>query len=425
MACKLQPDQSDDLLYVKKGNVYCGYKREYLAQNLSKMEEGFVACKKCFGIMREASLSKGETTCLVCSDTPRQPNPVKAVQDSIRILGIKCPLLRDCDWKGELSEAETHLKDCLFFLIQCWSCEQIFPRGDEGEHESDSCPKRIINCEYCKMRGEAEYREEHLERCDGYPVSCPNECGAKPPRGKSSEHRSECELELIPCPYKEYGCRAESMLRRDLLAHKKEFYIEHQDMSLVRFQSEIEQLKDENVRLKKEQNEMKWKIKTMKQLDGVEWEIENILGIKYSDEIEGPTFYVNNYRLRIYYIIRRVLFGLAPTLHFYFRRIEGEFDKNLGLAYITHYRIIKVNTQDYSESEYKEGKMNYQLNIGTKSEVIKWRKIFFAPNQCLLRFYFDVNSNPLRSLDDDYSNTTPSPPSTPDPWDYYSTSDSD
>ena len=120
---------------------------------------------------------------------------------------------------------------------------RYFPEEKKEKHESDSCPKRIINCEYCEMRGEAEYREEHLECCDEFPVSCPNECGAKLPRGKLSKHRSECELELIPCPYKEYGCRAESMLRRDLLAHKKEFYIEHQDMSLVRFQSEIKQLK--------------------------------------------------------------------------------------------------------------------------------------------------------------------------------------
>ena len=417
MACKLQPDQSDDLLYVKKGNVYCGYKREYLAQNLSKMEEGFVACKKCFGIMREASLSKGETTCLVCSDTPRQPNPVKAVQDSIRILGIKCPLPRDCDWKGELSEAEIHLKDCLFFLIQCKKCKRIIPRGDEGEHEMSYCHKRIIRCDYCNNRGKAKHKEEHLQYCHKYPVSCPNECGAKLLRRELSEHRSECELEVVVCPYMEYGCGAEAMLRRALLAHKKEFYIEHQDMSLVQIsqsQSEIKQLR-----------ELKWKIMSMKQLDGVEWEIKVTGKSEIDGEIEGPTFYVNNYRLRIYCIISRVLFGSTCFLHFYFRRIEGESDKNLGLAYITHYRIIKVNTQDYSESEYKEGKMNYQLNIGTKSEVIKWRKIFFAPNQCLLRFYFDVNSNPLRSLDDDYSNTTPSPPSTPDPWDYYSTSDSD
>ena len=65
MASKLQPDQSEDLLYFKKGNVFCGYKREYLAHNLSSMEEGFVVCKKCSGIMREPSICNGETTCLL------------------------------------------------------------------------------------------------------------------------------------------------------------------------------------------------------------------------------------------------------------------------------------------------------------------------------------------------------------------------
>ena len=92
----------------------------------------------------------------------------------------------------------------------------------------------------------------------------------------------------------------------------------------------------------------------MKQLDGVEWEIENILGIKYSDEIEGPTFYVNNYRLRIYCIIARDVFDNTCSLHFYFRRIEGEFDKNLGLASITHYRIIKVNNSFRTRIEWNK-----------------------------------------------------------------------
>ena len=427
MACKLQSDQSNDLLYVTKGDVYCGYRKEYLAQNLSKMEEGLVACKRCSGIMREASLSEGETTCLVCSDTPKQLNPVKAVQDSIRMLGIKCPLLKDCDWKGELSEAETHLKDCLFFLIQCQKCEQIFPRGGEEEHGRNYCPKRIIKCECCSKGGKAEDKEEHLQYCEGYLVSCPNECGAKLPRRVLTLHRSVCELEVIACPYKEYGCRAESMLRRDLLAHKNENIVAHTDFSLVQIsqsQSEIKQLKDENVRLKKEQNEMKWKIKTLKGLDGVEWKIMNIDKCKYVEKIQGPTFYVNNYRLKLY----RVYYKYSSNKsRFYVKRIEGELDGNLGLACITRYRIITVNTRDYSKSEYEEGRMNYQLKIGTESEMIELQRHFYE--HILLRFYFDVNSNPLKSLDVDYSNTTPTPPSTPesfmeyDPWGNFSDSD--
>ena len=390
MACKLQPDQSYDLLYVKKGNVYCGYRREYLAQNLSKMEEGFVACKKCSGIMREASLSNGKITCMVCSETPDKHNPTKDVQDSIELLGIKCPLLRDCDWKGELSEAETHLQACSFFLIQCKKCKQIFRRGDEEEHEKQSCPKRNIRCDYCDMSGKAEDKENHLQLCDKFPISCPNECGAEFPRIGLTEHRSKCELDVVTCPYKKYGCEAKSMLRRDLLAHKKENIVEHTDMSLV----EIENLKDENVRLEKEHNEIKCNGMSMKQLDGVEWEIKSTDILKYDESIKGPTFYVNNYKLRIYCIF----LGFWDYLYFYLKRIEGDSDTNLGLAYITHYRVIEVDEQDYSESHYKEGIINYQLKIGTKSEEMESYRVYRYFQKKLLRFYFDVDSKPFEKF---------------------------
>ena len=277
MACKIQPDQSDDLLYVKKGNMYCGHRREYLAQNLTKMEEGLVACKKCSGIMREASLSKGETTCLMCSEIPDKPNPVKAVQDSIEILEIKCPLLRKCDWKGKLSDAEAHVEDCLFFLIQCKKCEQVFPRREEEEHKNRYCPLRTIQCEHCEMGGKAEDKEKHLQYCSEFPISCSKACGAEFPRNELSKHRSECELEVITCPYTEYGCEAKSMLRRHLIAHKKEYLVEHTDMSLLK----ITRLEIENMRLREQLNKIEWAGKTMKQLDGVEWEIKNIDKLKH------------------------------------------------------------------------------------------------------------------------------------------------
>ena len=38
-------------------------------------------------VMREAIFSQGETICLLCRQTPKQPNPVEDVQDPIEILG--------------------------------------------------------------------------------------------------------------------------------------------------------------------------------------------------------------------------------------------------------------------------------------------------------------------------------------------------
>ena len=153
-------------------------------------------------------------------------------------------------------------------------------------------------------------------------------------------------------------------------------------MSLV----EIKQLKYEITRLEEERREMKLEGMSMKQLDGVEveWEIKNLDKLKEGEEIEGPTFFVNNYKLRMYFIFR----GLWN--YFYLGRIKGEFDRNLGLDYVTHYRVVNANKQSYNESEYQEGIMNYQLKIGTKSEKIQ--SSYFR-DVCLLRFYFGVNSN--------------------------------
>ena len=388
MASKLKPDQSEDLLYVKKMNVFCGYRRDYLAQNLSKMEEAFVICKKCSGVMREASICNGEITCLACSETPDKLSSVKAVRDLIEILEIKCPLLRDCHWKGELSEAETHVKHCPHFLVECKKCNQIFLRREKDDHEKKICPLRIITCSFCSKFGEAGDEEKHLKFCNKFPITCSNECGAKFQRNQLSQHKSECELEVVTCPYKEYGC--ESMLRRDLLAHKKEFYIEHQDMSLVEFNL-----------LRRENKELKWKVKTMKELDGVEWDIKDINNLILDTEIEGPDFYINNYKLRIC-AIRSSRYG--RYLNFYLKRIEGDFDKNLGDAYITHYKRIIVNELDYSQSDYQEGKMAYQLIIQSKSiEISHYNftilKLLKSNQSLLVRFYFDVNTRPLKSLD--------------------------
>ena len=416
MASKIknEPDNEEDILYVKRQKkdrfVYGGYKREYLARNLSEVEEGFVICKICVGITRNASLYEEETTCKICSESPADANHVKLVQTAVNQLEINCPVHRWCNWSGKLSEAEEHLRNCESFLIQCDLCEEVFSRSERELHRTEKCPLRIIKCIYCYQDKEAKFVSRHFTICFEFPISCPNECGAEFLRRELSEHRSECVLEVVTCPYKEYGCKAESMLRRDLLAHKKEFYIEHLDMSSVQM-SKIEHLKDEITCLKKEQNEMKLKGMSMRQLDGVEWEIKNPDELKFGKEREGPTLYVNKYKLRIYYI------GGIMNSYFYLRRIAGEFDRSLGFAYVTHYRVVIVKKRNYSKSVYEEGIMNYQLKIGTKSEKIKLNIVNDSPTSILLRFYFDVNSNPAKNLGAEYSEETPFPNSIWDDFD--------
>ena len=149
MASELPPDNSDEILYVKKGEgkeiKFCGFLTDYF-KDLSNLEVEFI-CKTCRGIIREPSLSNGEITCLVCSETPDQLNPVNLVGTLINKLEIKCPLLRDCGWKGKLSEVENHLSNCLSFFVECSVCKQfIVTRSAMEEHKHYVCPLSSAIC---------------------------------------------------------------------------------------------------------------------------------------------------------------------------------------------------------------------------------------------------------------------------------------
>ena len=405
------PENIDVILYVirEKENeipaAYCGYRGDYLAQNLSDMEEALVICKKCCGIMKEPTLCYGETTCLVCSETPNKLNTVKAVQSSISKLEIKCPLLRDCEWKGKLSEAEGHLKNCLHFLIKCDRCKQVFPRGEKEQHETELCSMRAVVCQYCRHEDRAMDLNKHTVVCLEFPVTCLKNCGLKILRKQLTEHRSECELEEVTCPFNAYGCNTNIMLRKDLLAHKKEYLVEHTDMSLVEMRELRSEIKQHKFEIQKHKNtiiELEWKYRTTKQLDGVEWELQNVDNIAVHEVIKGPIFYINEYKLRLYlcYSILDTCLTQSVNYPFYLKRLEGEFDKHLReSSSITEYKIITVNKHDYTKSAYEEGKMNYTLKIGSKSANIDYHFSYSKKQSCLtpnnslfLRFYFTMDS---------------------------------
>ena len=69
----------------------------------------------------------------------------------------------------------------------------------------------------------------HLGECDQFPVDCPNGCEVagetgtgQMKRGAVPLHLSECPLQRVECPYREYGC-CEEMERRQLAEHEREF----------------------------------------------------------------------------------------------------------------------------------------------------------------------------------------------------------
>ena len=228
------PDNIDKLLYVKivkRGQAsYRGYKTVYLTQELSAMESDFLSCSMCQGISRNAILSEGEILCNLCKQGNSSSNPANKVRNSVANLNVKCPLSRDCGWNGKLVDGEKHLKECGKFFVTCTlKCGDVTERCEMSNHLKTECLLRKAKCEFCDLVIIFKNLNEHLMTCPAHPIVC--KCSRVLRRDAVEEHiDKDCELTEIECPYAKYSCKIRKIPRKDLLAHKKEFYIEHQDM---------------------------------------------------------------------------------------------------------------------------------------------------------------------------------------------------
>ncbi|XP_027056332.1 TNF receptor-associated factor 6-like [Pocillopora damicornis] len=142
-------------------------------------------------------------------DQDRDVFPDKATERKILSLIIKCPS-DGCGWTGELRNKEVHLESCSFMLLACdhFSCGAKVQRKHLEQHQLSECPWRILYCEYCSEPHPECQMLDHIQKCSGFPVTCPNSCGRSIPRRMVSTHtEDECPLSIISCPYARMGCQ--------------------------------------------------------------------------------------------------------------------------------------------------------------------------------------------------------------------------
>ena len=64
-----------------------------------------------------------------------------------------------------------------------------------------------------------------------------------------------CPLAVVECPYAKYNCAVGEMFRKDLLEHKKEFYIEyiefHQDLHTQLYHDPLDSKRRTNLSVEK------------------------------------------------------------------------------------------------------------------------------------------------------------------------------
>lgn len=119
------------------------------------------------GVFNNAVLDKyGYTYCESCinrwldtkTECPLTKQPLykdeifinRGVREEIYEANVICLYSnRGCEWTGKLINLNNHItSSCLFVRVQCPACLEDFPRNEASIHY-DSCPERIIICEFC------------------------------------------------------------------------------------------------------------------------------------------------------------------------------------------------------------------------------------------------------------------------------------
>ena len=154
-------------------------------------------------------------------------------------------------WSDTVSAVVNHLEGCPYLPTACpLSC--VCLEGErEGQvarlerrhipgHVRDSCPLRVVTCEFCEGEVKASEMNPHLEDCEAFPLPCPNGCAREGEDEVREVKRSDltvhldthCPLQKVQCPYRDHGCR-EEMERRLTDTHEREFLHIHFKLSMT------------------------------------------------------------------------------------------------------------------------------------------------------------------------------------------------
>ncbi len=114
----------------------------------------------------------------------------------------------------------SHRTDCQLEVVTCTysskGCLELIKRQDMDSHLRHSC-KKVKVCPYCDQIVVLKEYQSHKRQCK--PVECPNGCGKTGLFLRTlSKHRSQCELEVVPCRRKDRGCEVK-VQRKDLQHH--------------------------------------------------------------------------------------------------------------------------------------------------------------------------------------------------------------
>ncbi len=195
-------------------------------------------------------------TCPHCRSDDFSHMLSKRQEDRISKLLVYCAnKAHGCESTLKVSEYQHHLsvdnpQGCFFTKLPCpIQCGADIFCGDLDNHRKAKCPKRRVQCQYCKSEGEYQMiTGGHTDTCPCYPLACPQACGAEVLRKDLTAHQGVCPLEPVACPFSDIGCKVK-VPRQDLDKHMQSSMLQHMtDMakSHTALKQEHEALKENN-----------------------------------------------------------------------------------------------------------------------------------------------------------------------------------
>ena len=194
-----------------------------------------------------------------------------------------------CPWSGEVVQLSDHLEDCSYASQPCpHNCGKLVRRNLLTEHLlSNKCVLEWTKCERCSNAVSSV--DSHTDAtCPSYLLLCPNQCGVTVKRSQLPQHEKECPLSFVDCPFKEAGCSATKMQRKENTHHLNQEHVQHLQSAFQYLQTELSSLKSQLQSTQDDQRAMTKELqKARKEFATVKFEVEKQ---KIATEVLATTF---------------------------------------------------------------------------------------------------------------------------------------
>ena len=174
---------------------------------------------------------KRDSSCPHCRKEPFQSFRDLKEERKVLSLMVNCDYhYAGCTWTGTVKSIAEHISpkelegECKYVPLSCpYSCGAQLRRSLIHPHIREECQLRPFSCQYCSVKGTyQDIAGNHIPICPKLPLPCPNCCGSpEVAREDMEKHLSVCELQVVPCTYRQLGCGS-VLVRRDHPHHMRE-----------------------------------------------------------------------------------------------------------------------------------------------------------------------------------------------------------